>query len=271
MALAVAATSRIVACNRAAASGLEDDLFSAAFEGLVLAARSWDEGHGVSWAAYATIVVSRHVLRELTLMRHGVRGPKYTASKKRPPAVAWLDEPLRDGGRRQQPSSWPTPEDALMRKEAHEIAHHTLDGLGARDREVLTAHYGTNGDEPRSFTGIARQRGWSPQLARYTVHAALRRARTVAETGEAVSREIDDGMYSLMGEIGVKRHRAAAVQRFIAELPDKDRAIVEQRHGIGCEPRTFEVIAAGYGQARQAANSRYHRVIKRLRDKLGCQ
>lgn len=83
--------------------------------------------------------------------------------------------------------SRPDPESALIRSESRSRVRSALDGLGDRERSVLTQRFGLEGDRSRSLRELGAELGLSPEAIRLIEKRATRKLRRLLE-GRAATR-----------------------------------------------------------------------------------
>jgi RNA polymerase primary sigma factor len=122
---------------------------------------------------------------------------------------------------------------------------------------------------PATEEELARASGLSLQHVREALgvveaRISLNRPVGAEEEGELGDLFADDNADD-PGELAVGALRARAVHLALAELPERERRILELRFGIGGEPRALEAIAAELGITRE----RVRQLEAAALDKLG--
>jgi RNA polymerase sigma factor (sigma-70 family) len=154
-----------------------EDLDQAAFAGLTIAVDRYDPSRNVRFSTYAVYWIDR-VLRStarglLSPIRAADGAPPVRVGSLDDPASQDSDVPLRDTI--PDPASLDSdPSDAVARDQALSILSSLVDTLPPREREVVSAYHGLEGD-PLPFDGIAARMGISKERVRQLYGSAIRR------------------------------------------------------------------------------------------------
>jgi RNA polymerase primary sigma factor len=187
---------RIAREYRACGAAMED-LISEGNIGLMEAARRFDPTRGARFVTYSSWWIRKYVLAAVA--RHRTQGsapiPRPsgpTASGERDPRwlVLWrrllsFGEFAFDGERTpveiRIASDDPAPEDLVQEHQLVEVLHDVLALLGDRDRAILEAHYGIDGQPPRSLQAIASEMNCTREWVRQLEQRAMSRARSILD------------------------------------------------------------------------------------------
>jgi RNA polymerase sigma factor (sigma-70 family) len=127
--------------------------------GLWRAILGFDPARGVAFSTYASVAIARHIWRAVA----------------RQQAQEEAQEPREAKVRKWAPL--PDPWARLVTQEVQEALQALVAALPARQRQVIRAYYGLDGQGSRTLTEVGREMGCSRQGATYHLHRALVRLR----------------------------------------------------------------------------------------------
>lgn len=134
-------------------------------------------------------------------------------------------------------------------------------------------------DSACSLGVIVAARSWQPERGPFAYHAAWSMRSYVCEAANYVRRRLDDrpvlsldaedgvSGYRLTMELGTEMGRAESdaeerVRHAVAQLPEKDRLLLETRYWRNQSQR---VVAKAAGVSRPAIQQREHRILRDLK------
>ena len=142
-----------------------------------------------------------------------------------------------------------------VKPDEQEGLHEWLPFLGEKEQQVVTAHFGLDGDVPLSQTALALKLG----IARPNVSTILKTAgeRIRLERAPAARRERNN-------EINAEEQ--AGLREWLPYLSPTEGAIVIAHYGLdGKEPKTVKRIAEDRGTSTVSVLNRLHTAEKRIR------
>lgn len=127
--------------------------------GLWRAILGFDPGHGVSFSTYAGVAIARKIWQAVKLQQ----------AKEAKQGQVWDWEG--------QASPGPGVLSSLLLHEVQEAVQAQVQGLPARQRWIVEAHYGLQGHGPQTMAALGRQLSCSRQAISYHHQCALQRLR----------------------------------------------------------------------------------------------
>jgi len=131
--------------------------------GLWRAILGFDPARGVSFSTYASLAIARHIWRAVA--RQQAQDDAQAARQEQVGACAPFPAPL--------PDPWPR----LVAQEVQKALQAQVAALPARQRQVIQAYYGLDGQDSRTLTQVGRELGCSRQAVTYHYRRALVRLR----------------------------------------------------------------------------------------------
>jgi len=131
--------------------------------GLWRAILGFDPARGVSFSTYASVAIARHIWRAVA--RQQAQDDAQAAREEKVRKCTPFPVPL--------PDPWPR----LVAQEVQEALQAQVAALPARQRRVIQAYYGLDGQGARTLTQVGRELGCSRQAVTYHYRRALVRLR----------------------------------------------------------------------------------------------
>jgi RNA polymerase sigma factor (sigma-70 family) len=131
--------------------------------GLWRAILGFDPARGVTFSTYASVAIARHIW--LAVARQQAEDDAQAAREKKVGECALFPVP--------DPDPWPR----LVAQEVQEALQAQVAALPARQRQVIQAYYGLDGQGWRTLTQVGRELGCSRQAVTYHYRRALVRLR----------------------------------------------------------------------------------------------
>jgi len=131
--------------------------------GLWRAILGFDPARGVSFSTYASVAIARHIW--WAVAHQQAQNDVQAARQEKVGECAPFPVPL--------PDSWPR----LVAQEVQEALQAQVAALPARQRQVIQAYYGLDGQGSRTLTQVGRELGCSRQAVTYHYRRALVRLR----------------------------------------------------------------------------------------------
>lgn len=127
--------------------------------GLWRAILGFDPARGVSFSTYASVVIARHIWRAVA--RQQAQDDAQAAREEKVGECAPL------------PVSLPDPWPRLVAQEVQQALQAQVAALPARQRQVIGAYFGLDGQGARTLTQVGRELGCSRQAVTYHYRRAL--------------------------------------------------------------------------------------------------
>lgn len=180
---------------RNASIGIED-LIAEGNLGLIEAAERFDPSRGVRFLSYASWWIRKYMLRALERHAHVTSTPRPGTPPKdgeaggRQPRqrILSLGEFMQDSGDRdviETIASEPEdgPEIQVLERQLADAIASVLHRMPARERQILSWHYGLDGTPPQTLQAIGEALGLTRERVRQLERRALDRARRLLQDG----------------------------------------------------------------------------------------
>lgn len=168
-----------------------DDLIAEGNLGLIEAAARFDPGRGVRFASYASWWIRKFLIQAIDRQAHQTTTPARRPSEE-------LPEPERPMPRRERILSFDDfmqtsgdrhiletiasgtavdPRDVVLERQLAQALTGILPRMPALERSILAAHYGLNGEPPRTLQQIGKELSLTRERVRQIEQRAIARAR----------------------------------------------------------------------------------------------